>query len=99
MDAVSLAPMAVLPGHQRQGIGTRLVEAGLRACRLQGHRVAVVLGHPEFYRRFGFTAELAQPLKSPFGGGEAWMAMEFEPGAMTGVKGRVEYPPAFGEIV
>ncbi len=95
MDALSLAPMAVLPSHQRQGIGSRLVEAGLEACREKSCNIIVVLGHTEFYPRFGFSAELAQPLKSPFGGGDAWMAMELVPGVLAGVEGRVQYPAPF----
>ena len=73
-----------------------MVEAGLEACRVQSHKIIVVLGHPEFYPRFGFSAELAQPLESPFGGSAAWMAMELAPGALEGVVGKVEYPPPFG---
>lgn len=96
VDAVSLAPMAVIPSQQRRGIGTRLVEAGLAACRAQGHRIVLVLGHPSFYPRFGFTAALAEPLQSPFGAGEAWMALELESRALQGIEGRVEYPPPFG---
>jgi putative acetyltransferase len=96
VEAVSLAPMAVLPSYQRQGIGSRLVDAGLEACRKQGHRIVLVLGHPEFYPRFGFSAKLAQPLESPFGSGEAWMALELVPDALDGVAGRVKYPPPFG---
>jgi len=95
VESVSLAPMAVLPGHQRQGIGSRLVKAGLEASRDQGHRIVVVLGQPDFYARFGFSAELARPLKNPFGAGEAWMAMELIPGALHGITGRVEYPAPF----
>lgn len=95
VDALSLAPMAVLPSHHRQGIGSRLVKAGLEACREAGHRIVVVLGHPEFYPRFGFSSALAEPLQSPFGGGEAWMALELVPGALDGVDGRVEYSPPF----
>ena len=95
VDALSLAPMAVLPGHQRQGVGSKLVEVGLEACREKRHKIVLVLGHAEFYPRFGFSADLAQPLESPFGGGEAWMAMELVPGALMGVEGRVEYPPPF----
>jgi putative acetyltransferase len=96
VDALSLAPMAVLPSHQWQGIGSRLVEAGLEACRARGHKVVVVLGHPDFYPRFGFSAELARPLESPFGGGEAWMALELVPGALKGVEGRIRFSPPFG---
>jgi putative acetyltransferase len=98
VDALSLAPMAVLPSHQRQGIGSRLVEAGLQACREKGYKIVVVLGHTEFYPRFGFSADLARPLESPFGGGEAWTAMELVPGALAGVEGRVEYPPPFQDV-
>jgi putative acetyltransferase len=95
MDALSLAPIAVMPSHQRQGIGTMLVESGLAACREQGHRIVVVLGHPEFYPRFGFSAELAQKLESPFGGGEACMAIELTEGSLGGIEGRIEYSPPF----
>jgi putative acetyltransferase len=98
MDALSLAPMAVLPRHQRRGIGTRLVETGLEACREAGHRIVIVLGHPEFYPRFGFSAELARRLESPFGGGEAWMALELVRGSLEGVEGRIEFSPPFGAL-
>ncbi len=98
VDALSLAPMAVLPRHQRRGIGTRLVETGLEACREAGHRIVIVLGHPEFYPRFGFSAEQALRLESPFGGGEAWMALELVRGSLEGVEGRVEFSPPFGAL-
>ncbi|PAY16687.1 GNAT family N-acetyltransferase [Rhodopirellula sp. SM50] len=95
VNALSLAPMAVLPSHQRQGIGSALVEAGLDACRGLGQKIVVVLGHPGFYPRFGFSVDLARSLKSPFGGGDAWMALELEPGALDGVEGTVEYSQPF----
>ncbi len=95
MSAVSLAPMAVLPEFQRQGIGSLLVKHGLEECRKARHKIVVVLGHPEFYPRFGFSAELAEQLESPFGGGAAWMALELTPNALSGVRGNVEYAPPF----
>jgi putative acetyltransferase len=94
--ALSLAPMAVLPEYQKQGIGSALVRKGLEVCRDQGHRIVIVLGHPSFYPRFGFSAKLAEPLSSPFGGRDSWMALELVPGALEGIHGWVRYPPPFG---
>ncbi len=55
MSGMGLAPMSVLPQYHRQSIGSKLVEAGLEAVRASGHPfVVVVLGHPEYYPRFGF---------------------------------------------
>src|SRR6185295_11631507 len=53
--ATGLAPMAVLPTHQNQGIGSMLVREGLAECRRLGHYIVVVLGHPNYYPRFGFA--------------------------------------------
>jgi putative acetyltransferase len=95
VQALALAPLAVLPARQRQGIGSRLVQEGLRACAGAGHRAVIVLGHPAYYPRFGFSAGLAGRLKSPFSG-PAFMALELVPGALAGVTGEVRYPPPFG---
>jgi putative acetyltransferase len=94
VPALALAPMAVLPDHQRKGIGSQLVRQGLETCREQGHKIVIVLGHPHFYLRFGFSSELALPLDSPFSS-EAWMAVELAPGALAGISGTVQYPPPF----
>lgn len=96
IPAVALAPMAVLPEFQGQGIGSALVRAGLRAARESGHAIVIVLGHPAYYPRFGFTAEQARPLECPYGEvGDAWMALELIPGALDGVRGKVVYPSFF----
>jgi putative acetyltransferase len=93
--ALALAPMAVLPERQRQGIGSRLVREGLRACAAAGHRIVVVVGHPDYYPRFGFSAQLAERLKAPISG-PAFMALGLVPGALENVTGEVRYPPPFG---
>jgi putative acetyltransferase len=96
VPALALAPMAVLPELQKQGIGSALVHKGLEMCRQQGHRIVIVLGHMHFYPRFGFSPKLAANLESPFSGGDSFMALELVPGALDGVAGRVQYPPPFG---
>ena len=97
IDAVSLAPMAVHPKWQRQGIGSALVRQGLEICRERGKATVVVLGYPGYYPRFGFSAELAKNLDGPFSG-DAWMALELKKGALDDVKGTVRYPEAFGVL-
>lgn len=92
--AVALAPMAVVPGRQRQGIGSALVRAGLAAVAQQSVEAVFVLGHPDFYPRFGFSAALAARLASPYAG-DAFMAIELVPDALRGAGGDVRYPDAF----
>jgi putative acetyltransferase len=94
VPATALAPMAVLPEHQRQGIGGRLVRYGLHLLRERGEQIVIVVGHPNYYPRFGFSSETARSLESPFPQ-DAFMAMELSPGALEGVRGRVRYPAAF----
>jgi putative acetyltransferase len=93
--ALALAPLAILPAWQRRGIGSALVLQGLRDCRQEGHHIVVLLGHPDFYPRFGFSAHLTANLDSPFSGRPSFMALELVPGALDGIRGRLQYPPPF----
>jgi putative acetyltransferase len=95
VETLALAPMAVAPGWQRQGIGSDLIRTALAACRERGHRAVVVLGHADYYPRFGFSATLAERLRSPFPG-RHFMALELVPGALDGIEGKVCYAPPFG---
>jgi putative acetyltransferase len=97
VPAASLAPVAVFPEFQRRGIGSALVRRGLEVCQARGKHIVVVLGHPEYYPRFGFSPELAKSLDSRYSAeaGDAWMAIELTSGALAGVKGTVRYPRAF----
>jgi len=96
VPALALAPLAVRPDFQNQGIGTLLVEEGIKAARGGGHRIVIVVGDPGFYSRFGFSPAsplgLKASLQVPPG---AFMALELVPGALAGVRGTVVYPPAF----
>ena len=98
VNSLSLAPMAVDPGLQRQGIGSALVWEGLRLCKAQGHRIVVVLGHIEYYPRFGFSPKLAEPLVCSFYSGPALMALELVPEALEGVSGALNYTPPFQNV-
>jgi putative acetyltransferase len=95
VPAVALAPMAVLPEQQAQGIGGELIKHGLDWLRGEGEQVVIVLGHPKYYSRFGFSTDKASSLSSPFPP-EAFMAFELSPGALDGIRGKVRYPEAFG---
>jgi putative acetyltransferase len=94
--SVSLAPMAVAPQRQGQGIGSRLVRTGLARLRLGPTEAVIVVGHAAFYPRFGFSAEVVRKLDTPYAG-DAFMGLELAPGTLAGVRGAVRYPPAFDE--
>lgn len=97
--ALGLAPMAVLPEYQRQGLGSELVRAGLRECQRIGANVVVVLGHPEYYPRFGFVPASQKGLTSEYPvPDELFMVIELEPGALKGRRGLVKYRPEFAEV-
>lgn len=95
VDAVALAPMAVDPRRQSAGVGSALVREGLARLARDRFEAVIVLGHPAYYPRFGFSAALAAKLASPFAG-EAFMALELAAGALRGEAGQVRYPAAFG---
>lgn len=95
VSAVALAPLAVRPEYQRKGIGGLLVRRGLELLRDRGERIVIVLGHPAYYPRFGFSTDAAKTLESPFPR-EAFMAMELVAGSLEGIRGQVVYPPEFG---
>lgn len=94
-----LAPMAVLPEFQRQGIGSQLIRAGLAECRARGIGFVVVLGHADYYPRFGFTTAADRGLSCKYPvPPEYFMVTELHPAVLEGVKGLVEYDPAFATV-
>jgi putative acetyltransferase len=75
-----LRSMLVRPEFQNQGIGSELVRRGLEACRRLGHRVVIVVGHPEYYPRFGFSPARAKGLELPFPApDDAFLVLELVP--------------------
>ncbi len=91
--------MAVLQAHQRAGIGSLLVRTGLAECRRAGHGCVVVLGHPEYYPRFGFVPASRHGLawEHP-AADEAFMALPLREGAIAAGGGLVRYAPEFGQV-
>jgi hypothetical protein len=90
--------MAVQPGPQRSGIGSALVRAGLSALRAAGHEVVIVLGHPEYYPRFGFVRASEHDSLGAHVPDEAFMVFELTPGALAGRGGVVRYWAEFGAV-
>jgi putative acetyltransferase len=94
LQAAALAPVSVLPAFQKEGLGGELIRAGNARCKELGCVGVIVLGHAEYYPRFGFSASLAESLDAPFSGSH-FMALEFEAGVFAG-GGKVQYAKAFG---
>ncbi len=97
-DAVALAPIAVLPACQRQGVGGRLVRAGLEGCRNLGHEIVVVVGHPTYYPRFGFVPAGPKGMSCEFEVPEdVFMVLELRAEALVGRGGVVKFQPELSE--
>ena len=93
---LGLAPLAVHAGHRRRGIGAQLTRAGLAACAELGARIVVVLGDPAYYGRFGFAPASRWGLIGEYGGGDAFQALELDPGALRA--GLIQYAPEFAVL-
>jgi putative acetyltransferase len=97
-ELLSLGPMAVLPERQRGGVGTALVRRGVRSARGTEYPLVVVLGHPDYYPRFGFRPARRYGIETPYDApDEAWMALRL-PAYDDRVRGTVLYPPAWDSV-
>jgi putative acetyltransferase len=97
---MGLAPMAVLPDRQRQGIGSQLVTRGLDILRERGCPFVVVVGHPEYYPRFGFERASTHGLASQWNGmpDAAFMVLVLNARAMADMSGVATYRDEFNEF-
>ena len=101
IEGIGLGPMAVLPEFQRRGIGSQLVQAGIEILKRRGYTFIIVLGHPEYYPRFGFKRASHSGIRSQWEGvpDEAFMILILNEEAMIGVYGIARYRNEFDETV
>lgn len=99
LSMMGLAPLAVTPQYQRQGIGSALVRAGLEQCKNLGTVAVFVLGHPTYYPRFGFVPSSQFAIDYEYEvPEEAFMAIELQPTALRGKTRRVTFHSAFSNV-
>lgn len=99
LKIMGLAPMAVFPEQQHKGIGSALVRAGLEECKKRGFGAVVVLGHPEYYPRFGFTPAARIGISCEYEAPEeAFMLIELQSGYLDGASGKLKYHMAFNNV-
>ena len=96
--ALGLAPVAVLASHRRRGIAAHLIQEGLRLSLEGGTPLAVVLGDPAYYARFGFVPAFPHGLSDEYGGGNAFQVLELAPHALSACEGTVRYAAAFARL-
>jgi predicted N-acetyltransferase YhbS len=95
--SLALAPISILPAHQRKGIGSALIRKGLEAAKKLGFQSIIVIGHAKYYPRFGFKRASQFGISAPFPvPGEVFFAMELDKDALKNCRGTVEYPKEFG---
>jgi putative acetyltransferase len=99
VQIMGLAPMAVVPKRQRQGIGSQLVAEGILRCQALNADAVVVLGHPAYYPRFGFVPASRFSIRSVYDvADDVFMIRELRAGALSGVDGIIRYHPVFAEL-
>ena len=100
-QGMGLAPLAVSPERQREGIGTMLVQAGIEALRKRNCPFVIVLGHPDYYPRFGFVPASRHGLSCQWDGvpDEAFMVLILDEAAMAGVSGTARYRDEFDQAM
>lgn len=97
-QVLGLAPLAVQPEFQRQGIGSALVRVGLEAASGRGESLVIVLGHPQFYSRFGFESSVGYGISSPFPVPPGSFMVKPLKNYHKRYTGKVIYPPAFNGV-
>ena len=99
VTGAGLAPMAVHPEHQRRGIGSKLIAAGTEKLKADGCPFIIVLGHPNYYPRFGFTPASTFGVKCEWDvPPEAFMLLVLDQPKISGISGLAKYRPEFSTV-
>jgi len=99
LKIMGLAPMAVFSKYQNKGVGSKLVQAGLEHCQLLGYDAVVVLGHPDYYPKFGFAPSVNYGIKSEYEvPDEVFMILELIPESLKNHEGVIKYHEAFNSV-
>lgn len=98
-ESLTLAPLAIHPKYQKKGVGSQLIQRGLAKAKMAGYKSVIVLGHVEYYQKFGFTACYNWGIKAPFEvPADALMALELTKKGLQGVQGTISYPKEFDQV-
>jgi len=99
LKLMGLAPMAVIPNLQNKGIGSSLIKAGIQQCINDGYDAVFVLGHPDYYPKFGFVPSVKYGIKSEYDVPDnVFMALELKEGVLNEAQGTIKYHEAFGSV-
>lgn len=98
VESLALAPVSVLPEYQKKGIGSMLISKVLKKAKELGYHSVIVLGHKDYYPKFGFKPASLWNIKAPFEvSDEVFMALEITGNSLENVNGIVRYPREFFE--
>lgn len=97
LTAAGLAPVGVLPHYQGVGLGSALIREGLALLPALGIQISFVLGHADYYPRFGYSVDDARPFASPYAGPH-FMALYLDSDVTRPQSGRADYAPAFARL-
>ncbi|WP_155590931.1 GNAT family N-acetyltransferase [Lysinibacillus cavernae] len=96
VESLALAPVSVVPSHQKFGIGSQLIRAALKKAQELGYHSVILLGHKDYYPKFGFQPASKWHIRAPFDvPDEVFMAIELSENALANVQGVVQYSEAF----
>jgi len=99
VESLALGPLAVKPKLQGIGIGSTLITEGLKRCRSLGFEHVILLGHSDYYPKFGFVPAINKGIHAPFEvPPETFMVYELKKNSLENIEGIVQYPEPFMSV-